>query len=720
MRKVVGFVVILILVLMTFPVWDIQRAEGETITVPDDYPTIAGAVDAASDGDTVYVRSGTYNDALIITKPISLIGQNKMTTKLVWERSGGLSIWANNVVVEGFTFEARRNYSLPPLQGIPGTELVGIFADNTIFKNNIVRGIADYVWEGGLGMVGWWLWGLKISCQSAPYCSNNLVENNQFLDLAQAAVHLDYSSTDNVVRRNLIDNTWYGVKIGGEQSGFFENMSWPRSNTVEDNTITRTMPIQYDENDPGWPMPPGPPAGLTLWWNARDNLVFDNSVSECICGISVALHSDGNLLYNNVIESNGRRGLIDETVDEGYDVWVGADSIGNVLYHNFFGNHSMIYSKGGNVWDNGYPSGGNYYWKDYEGVDVKKGPDQDQPGSDGIGDAAVAIFDSSDQDCYPLMYPYGSPAPTMYTLSISSAANGSTNPAPGNYSYLEGQDVPVQALPDTGYVPDHWVLDSVDVGGGSQIFVSMEQDHILHPVFSWIGIQELNITTTAGGTTNPAPGVHIYTSGAVVAVTALSDIGYVFDHWELDSVNSGTAGSVNVTMDINHTLHAVFIPTYSLTITATAGGTTDPTPGTYTYVIGTLINITAIPDAGQDYYFDHWELDGANSTSNPVNMTMDTDHTLHAVFTLRSYTLITAVSSGGTLNPPPGTRVYWSGTRVNITAIPDPGYYLDHWELDGTVIGYVSTNPAVVDMTTNHTLHVTFAQLSSGHDVTVK
>ena len=71
---------------------------------------------------------------------------------------------------------------------------------------------------------------------------------------------------------------------------------------------------------------------------------------------------------------------------------------------------------------------------------------------------------------------------------------------------------------------------------------------------------------------------------------------------------------------------------YTLTITVTAGGTTDPAPGTYTYVAGSSVEITAIPDA--DYVFDHWELDDTDvGSANPYIVLMDTNHTLKAVFT---------------------------------------------------------------------------------------
>jgi subtilisin family serine protease len=70
---------------------------------------------------------------------------------------------------------------------------------------------------------------------------------------------------------------------------------------------------------------------------------------------------------------------------------------------------------------------------------------------------------------------------------------------------------------------------------------------------------------------------------------------------------------------------------YTLTITTTMNGTTNPAPGAYTYPNGTVANVKATPNA--DYTFDHWELDGVNvGSTNPITITMDANHTLHAAF----------------------------------------------------------------------------------------
>jgi hypothetical protein len=70
---------------------------------------------------------------------------------------------------------------------------------------------------------------------------------------------------------------------------------------------------------------------------------------------------------------------------------------------------------------------------------------------------------------------------------------------------------------------------------------------------------------------------------------------------------------------------------HTLTIATTAGGTTDPAPGTYKYPEGTTVKVTAIPASG--YSFSHWVLDGGTRTENPINVLMDTDHTITAYFT---------------------------------------------------------------------------------------
>jgi hypothetical protein len=53
------------------------------------------------------------------------------------------------------------------------------------------------------------------------------------------------------------------------------------------------------------------------------------------------------------------------------------------------------------IWDNGYPSGGNY-WIGYVSSDKYSGPGQNITGSDGIGDTPYVI-DADDIDHYPFM-----------------------------------------------------------------------------------------------------------------------------------------------------------------------------------------------------------------------------------------------------------------------------------------------------------------------------
>ena len=83
----------------------------------------------------------------------------------------------------------------------------------------------------------------------------------------------------------------------------------------------------------------------------------------------------------------------------------------SVYHNNLIDNtqQALVYESANIYWDNGYPSGGNY-WSDYTDVDLFSGPNQDELGSDGIWDHPYVI-DVDNMDRYPFTQQDGWEAP---------------------------------------------------------------------------------------------------------------------------------------------------------------------------------------------------------------------------------------------------------------------------------------------------------------------
>jgi hypothetical protein len=147
-----------------------------------------------------------------------------------------------------------------------------------------------------------------------------------------------------------------------------------------------------------------------------------------------------------------------------------------------------------------------------------------------------------------------------HVLTISAGTGGTTSPAPGSWIYDEGTTALVTAYPTSGYRFDHWVLDGV-THTEVAISVLMDADHTLNAVFTPISPTEriLTISTTTGGTTDPAPGAYVYADGDVAQAIAYPSMGYLFDHWMIDETIWETDNPVSILMDGNHTLTAVFV-----------------------------------------------------------------------------------------------------------------------------------------------------------------
>ena len=155
--------------------------------------------------------------------------------------------------------------------------------------------------------------------------------------------------------------------------------------------------------------------------NSSDNTICNNKIRDSFTGLGIQFSANNNEIYNNWIT-----GTL-------HGLEIAWDTENNMIYHNnFIDNKKHAYIQGNltNVWDNGYPSGGNY-WSDYSGADQLSGPDQDQPRGDGIGDTSY-IIDENNVDNYPLMGPFSS-----FNTSLGYSVDVVSNSTIQDFEYFE-------------------------------------------------------------------------------------------------------------------------------------------------------------------------------------------------------------------------------------------------------------------------------------------
>ena len=115
-------------------------ADSQTVIVPDDYSKIQDAINAAEDGDTIFVKKGTYYETLVVNKSVILIGENKEKTLIDAHRSltDVVLISSNDVVFSNFTLGQTN-----PTYSSDATSPSGIHikASGVEVSNNIIYGV---------------------------------------------------------------------------------------------------------------------------------------------------------------------------------------------------------------------------------------------------------------------------------------------------------------------------------------------------------------------------------------------------------------------------------------------------------------------------------------------------------------------------------------------------------------------------------------------------
>jgi uncharacterized repeat protein (TIGR02543 family) len=149
--------------------------------------------------------------------------------------------------------------------------------------------------------------------------------------------------------------------------------------------------------------------------------------------------------------------------------------------------------------------------------------------------------------------------------------------------------------------------------------------------------------------------------------------------------------------------------THALNTSVVGSGAITRVPDLTSYDQGSMVELTATPDAG--WSFAGWSGD-ATGMANPVSLFMDGDKSAIATFTINTYTLTTVIVGSGTVARVPDQATYAHGAGVELTATPADGFVFTGWS--GDVAGFA--NPTSVTMDGNKSVTATFG-LDTGPSV---
>jgi hypothetical protein len=154
---------------------------------------------------------------------------------------------------------------------------------------------------------------------------------------------------------------------------------------------------------------------------------------------------------------------------------------------------------------------------------------------------------------------------------------------------------------------------------------------------------KLTASVTGGnGTISPTSGT--YNAGTTVPLTAEPTSGYQVLSWTGTNNDSSTSNTNAVTMnsDKNVTVEFEQIPPdqYTLVVNVQGSGSVSVNPQKASYASGDKVTLTATP--GTNWQFDSWsgDLAGASIDGNKVDLTMDGNRTITAVFTEKAANIV--------------------------------------------------------------------------------
>lgn len=164
-------------------------------------------------------------------------------------------------------------------------------------------------------------------------------------------------------------------------------------------------------------------------------------------------------------------------------------------------------------------------------------------------------------------------------------------------------------------------------------------------------------------------------AGTIIELAATPAEGYTLDYFTLDGERIN--GDTFIMPARNVEVSAVFTANaYSITVVQPAGGTVSASATSA--AAGTTVKLTATPAEG--YTLDYFTLDGERINGNTFSMPARNVE-VSAVFTANAYSITVVQPAGGTVTASKLSAFF--GEAVELTAVPDEGYELSHYVVNG-------------------------------------
>ena len=275
------------------------------------------------------------------------------------------------------------------------------------------------------------------------------------------------------------------------------------------------------------------------------------------------------------------------------------------------------------------------------------------------------------------------------TFSLTHAPTGSTvrlylRDANGNYTQIASKEAQSSTVSFTGldYGSDAGRVFYTVQEGKQEESIKLSTAFDAEP-----GAVKYSINVVQPANGSVAASATSATAGTTVKLTANPAEGYTLDYFTLDGARIN--GDTFIMPARNVEVSAVFTANaYSITVVQPTGGSVAASATSAT--AGTTVELTANPAEG--YTLDYFTLDGARINGNTFIMPARNVE-VSAVFTANAYSITVVQPTGGTVSASKLSAFF--GEAVELTAVPDEGYELSHYVVNGAAnSGGTFTMPA--------------------------